>query len=520
MLVHSKTKKLILNLREPAKVMDVIHTSRSAATPTGDTTFVVVPHREDEVRVLRNLGFDAPAPIEHYYEWPCRYDTGPFAHQRITSGFLTLNPRAYCLNGMGSGKTLSGLWAFDYLKKRSLATRMLVVAPLSTLDRTWADEIFTHLPHLTHAVLHGAVDRRLKLLAHKFDVYIINHDGIKSPEILNALCERPDIDVVILDELATFRTQGTHRFKAAARLVSNRAYVWGFTGTPTPNAPTDAWAQCRLITPHSVPRHFGSFRDTVMKQISPFKWVARPEALDRVRAAMQPAIRFSREDCIDLPPTTYQTREVDLTREQRKAFDDMLRKLRAEYAGGQILAVNEAVKLGKLVQICTGSAYGANGEAIPLPSQPRIDVVQQVIEEAAAKVIVFVPYTSVLLGLAEALRRTFTVETIYGETSKTERSRIFGAFQKQRDPHVLVANPAAMSHGLTLTAANTIVWYGPTTSNEIWNQANARIVRPGQKLNTLIVRIESTPLERMMFSRLEKKTAVQGVLLDMIRGDR
>jgi SNF2 family DNA or RNA helicase len=515
MLVHKPSRKLILNLREPARVTGVIPTAKVVAH--GGTTLVVVPHREDEVRVLRNLGFDAPAPIEHYYDWPCAYPSGPFIHQRLTAAFMTINPKGYILNGMGSGKTLAALWAFDYLRSRGLAKRMLVLAPLSTLERTWGDEIFTHFPHLSAAVLHGTMERRTKLLAVEHDVYIVNHDGVKSAELLDALVRRRDIDALLIDEVAVCRTQGTLRYKAVLKLAEKRTYVWGMTGTPTPNAPTDAWAQCRLITPHTVPRFFGTFRDSVMKQISPYKWVPRPDALDKVRAAMQPAIRFSREECIDLPPTTYQTREVELTREQKKAYNDMLRQLKAEYEGGQIMAVNEAVKLSKLLQIVTGVAYGIDGGEVVLPSGPRVEVVREIIEEAEAKVIVFVPFTKALLHLAQELRKTFSVECVYGEVSKNERDRIFSDFQKRADPRVLVADARTMSHGLTLTASNTIVWYGPTTSNETWNQANARIVRPGQTRNTLIVRIESTPVERVVYDRLEKRTAVQGVLLDMLK---
>jgi SNF2 family DNA or RNA helicase len=515
MLVHKESRKLVLNLKNPARVADVIPSAK--VLPHNGSSLVVVPHREDEVRVLRNLKFDAPAPIEHYYEWPCRYPNGPMKHQVATAAFLTVNPRAYCNNGMGSGKTLSGLWAFDYLAQRGLAKRMLVVAPLSTLERTWGDEIFTHFPHLTAAVLHGSMERRLKMLAVEHDIYIVNHDGIKSAPLLDALCARNDIDVVLIDELAVCRTSGTERYKAAVKLTQNRKFVWGFTGTPTPNAPTDAWAQCRLITPHTVPKYFGKFRDEVMKQISPYKWLPRANALDVVRSAMQPAIRFSREECIDLPPTTYTTRTVELTKEQKKAYDDMLRNLKAEYEGGQVLAVNEAVKLGKLVQICTGVAYGTSGDVV-IPSAPRMELVREIIEEAEAKVIVFVPYTKALLALAEYLRKDFSVECVYGEVSKNERDRIFSDFQKRADPRVLVADARTMSHGLNLTAANTIVWYGPTTSTETFLQANERIPRPGQKLNTHIVCVESTPIERVMYDRLRKRESMQNTLLDLLKG--
>jgi SNF2 family DNA or RNA helicase len=326
--------------------------------------------------------------------------------------------------------------------------------------------------------------------------------------------------VIVLDELAVFRTSGTERFKAAQRLVANRSFVWGLTGTPTPNAPTDAWAQCRIVTPGSVPPYYGRFRDSVMRQLGPYKWVPRDNALETVRQAMQPAIRYSREDCIDLPPTTHQTRTVEMTPEQKKAYDEMLRKLRAEYQGGEILAVNEAVKLNKLLQIGCGVAYGADGSSIELPVEPRIELVREIIDEAEAKVIVFVPFTAPLLRLAEALRKDYTVEVVYGEVSKTERDRIFGAFQKRTDPRVLVADARTMSHGLNLTAANTIIWYGPTSSNETYLQANERIPRPGQKLNTLIVHIESTPAEARVYDRLRKRGSMQGALLALLKETR
>ncbi len=514
MLVHKPTKKLLLNLKDPARVLDVIPGSKSLEVQ--GKTLVSVPHGDDEVRVLRNLGFDPPTPIETYYDWPCRYD-GPMRHQRITVPFLTLNPRAYCTSGMGSGKTLCGLWAYDWLRATGRAKRMLVLAPLSTLQRTWADEVFTHFPHLQAAVLHGTAERRLKLLAVPHDVYIINHDAVKSKPILDALCARADIDVVLVDELAIYRTPGTERFKAVNRLIKDRAYAWGFTGTPTPNAPTDAWAQCRLITPHTVPKFMGQFRDQTMRQFGPFKWVARENANDVVQKAMQPCIRFSREECIDLPPTTHHTREVPLTPEQSKAYNEMLKSLKMEYQGGQVLAVNEAVKLGKLVQICCGAAYDINGAEVPIPCGPRIEVVREVIDEAEGKVIVFVPYTSALVALATALGQHFSVEMVYGATSRVERDRIFKDFQQAASPRVIVADARTMSHGLSLTRANTIVWYGPTTSTETYLQANERIPRPGQKLSTHIVHIESTPVERAIYDRLRQRTSMQGALLDLLK---
>lgn len=515
MLVSEKHRKIVLNLREPGRVTTVIPSARQFEFK--GQQLVAVPHRNDEVRVLRNLGIEAPAPITKYYDWPGKFK--PFIHQFETSEFLTMNPFSFCLNGMGSGKTLSVLWAYDYLRSQGVVRRMVVVSPLSTLERTWGDEIFGSFPHLTFTTLHGAASKRLKLIATDFDVYIINHDGIKNPEVLAALKAREDIDLVTVDEIASFRNSGTERYKAIAKLVKGKPWLWGLTGTPTPNAPTDAWAQCKLVCPSNVPTYFAAFREQVMRPQGPYKWIARETATDTVRRAMQPAIRFAREDCIDLPPTTYTTREVELTKEQQAMYRDMMNKLQAEVGAGQVTAVNEAVKAGKLMQIACGAVYDVSGEAISVPSKPRLEALCEFIEESGSKVIVFVPFTGVLKNVAEYLRgKGYSVELIHGATSKTERDRIFGAFQKEQNPHVLVANPGAMSHGLTLTAASTIVWYAPTMSNEIYEQANARIVRPGQKLNTLIAHIEGSDVERKAYERLRTKGKMQGLLLDLLKG--
>jgi SNF2 family DNA or RNA helicase len=526
MLVVKKHRKLLLNLSEPDRVTTVVPTAQ--AVDYQGHQLVAVPHREDEVRVLRNLGFDAPAPIESYYDFP--HGPGieqPFSHQITTAAHLTLNPRDFCLNGMGSGKTLSVLWAFDYLRKLGIVKRMLVLSPLSTLERAWGDEIYRNFFDMTFTVLHGDRARRHALLATDFDVYIINHDGIKHDETVRLIQEREGLDLIVVDEVASFRNAQTERWKALNRIVNPkvevngkmvpkpRTWVWGLTGTPTPNAPTDAWAQAKLISPGRVPNYYGKFQESVMQQVTRFKWKPRDTALDIVKGALQPAIRFSREECIDLPPTTFVTRQVGLTKDQRTAFDEMMRTFKAE--AGQITAVNEAVKIGKLVQICCGVAYGKDGVEVAIPATERIECVREIIEEAGSKVLVFVPFTAALQTVADELRKDFTVETVHGGTPRTERDRIFKEFQQSPNPRVIVANPGTMSHGLTLTAANTIVWFAPFNSNEIFQQANARIVRPGQKLNTLIVQIEATPLERKMYARLQGKEQMQGLLLDLIK---
>jgi SNF2 family DNA or RNA helicase len=432
---------------------------------------------------------------------------------------MSLHNRAFCLNSMGTGKTMTALWAYDYLRSVKAVKRVLVVAPLSTLERTWADTVFRNFPHLSVSVLYGTAQRRKKLLAQKSDVYVINIDGLKT--VAADLKDRDDIDLVVFDESAMARNQSTDRWKVLNEIINKQKprRAWGLTGAPIPNAPTDAWAQCRLIVPTNpdVPRYFSAFRDRVMRQTGPYSWVPRENALEFVQHAMQPSIRFSLDDCLDLPEQIIEYRDVEMTKEQHTAYNDMVKKLAAEYAGGQITAVNEAVKANKLVQIACGVAYDAAGNHVMLPVKPRIDELIDIIEASEGKVLVFAPLTGVIEHICSELRGRYECATVTGDTTKAERDVIFKRFQEKHDPlHVIVANPGTMSHGLTLTAATTIVWYAPTNSNDTYVQANARVRRPGQTRTTVIVHIAGSKIERRIYDRLGKKGKMQGVLLDLL----
>lgn len=512
MLIHRPSKKIVLKLQHPERITTVIPSAK-LFTFRGQT-LVAVPCKLDEVMVLRNLGHAAPSPASLFYDFPGRFK--PFDAQRETVEFLTLNPRAFVLSEMGCGKTLSALWAYDYLRSIGKAKKLLVVAPLSTLECVWADEIFGNMMHLSVAVLHGSKERRLKLLANDdFDAYIINHHGVEV--IAKELVAKREIDTVIIDEIATFRNANTNLWKSLKKVCTGRARLWGLTGTPQPNAPTDIYGQCKLIVPEKVPPFFTHFRDSVMVKKSAFRWEARDNALQITSEIMKPSIRFVRSDCLDLPDTTYTDRSVDLTKDQKDAYKQMLASLRADLANGQLLAVNEAVKLGKLLQICCGSAYDPKGNPVHLDISTRISELLEIIEQASGKVITFVPFTSALERIAEELAQHHEIGVVHGGTSASQRRDIFNVFQKTDSMRVLVANAGTLSHGLTLTAASTIVWLGPPTSAEQYAQANARVTRPGQKQNTLIVHMVGSPVEKKIYARLRKRQALQGLLLDLLK---
>lgn len=516
MLIVPEKKALLFKLREPSRITTVIPTAKIVYSKTG-VPIVAVPHRPDETRVLSNLGFSAPPPMPTYYQWPKGFK--PFAAQIETASFAVMHDRCFILNSMGTGKTVTSLAAFDYLKSVKQVKKALVVCPLSTMEDTWAGEMFRWFPHLDAVVVYGTREKRLKLLQQNADVYIINTDGLDT--IAAALAKRPDIDLIIVDELAMFRNAGTKRWKTLNMICNkqSRRKVWGLTGAPIPHEPTDAWAQCKLICPDNkdVPSYFTKFRELVMRQQGPYKWIPKDNAVDTVYKLMQPSIRFALDDCLDLPPETRVTRHVEMTQEQKDAYKTMLAKLKAEYEGGEIMASNEAIKASKLLQISLGVAYGMNGERIIIPSRSRLEVLEEVIEESEGKVLVFVPLTGALEAVAAELSKRWTVSIVHGETSKAERDQIFHDFQNNKDPHIIVANPKTMSHGLTLTAATTIAWYGPTNSNDVYVQACARVRRPGQTRTTVIVHIVSNELEKRVFQRLADKQKLQGLLLDMLK---
>ena len=479
------------------------------------TDLLVVPHKIEEVQKLRGLGIKAPSPILHYYDWVGRFT--PYEHQRMTAAFLTMNQKCLVLNEIGTGKTQSALWAADYLLATKKVKKILILSPLSTLERVWGDAIFTQFYHRKHVVLHGTAKRRMKLLNTEADFYIINHDGF------NIIADEAigKFDLVIVDEAAVLRNPSTSRYKVFKKWMDKnpQTRLWLMTGTPTPNDPTDAWTLSQLVDSPFAPRTFTSYREQVMMKIGQWKWVPRTESVDIVKHILQPAVRYTRDECFDLPDTVVQTRQVQLTKEQREHYNTMLRRLviETEQEGATISAVNEAVKLQKLVQIACGVAYTDDGQDFEIDCAPRVNVVKEVIEEAGEKVIVFVPLTGTLNMLERELSKNWTVAVVNGAVSSNKRNQIFHDFQHSKDPRVLIAHPATMAHGLTLTAASTVIWYGPITSNEQYVQANGRVERIGKKHVSNVVHIEGTDLEHRMYQRLANKQKLQGLLLDLIQ---
>jgi SNF2 family DNA or RNA helicase len=241
-----------------------------------------------------------------------------------------------------------------------------------------------------------------------------------------------------------------------------------------------------------------------MMKVTQFKWVPKPAAAAIVHKVLQPAIRFERKDCLDLPDVTHVDREAPLTPQQRKYYNLLKNQMLMEAGGEEISAINAATKLNKLLQISGGAVYTDTGEVVEFDVSNRLNTVLEVIEEASHKVLVFVPFTHTIELLKAHLEKNkITCEVINGKVSVNRRSEIVNQFQANPDPYVLIIQPQAASHGLTLTAADTIIWYAPTTSVETYLQANARINRPGQKNAMTIVHIKGSEVENRLYDMLQ-----------------
>lgn len=472
----------------------------------------VIPHTRDTTKLARNFGFATPAPILSQYNWN---NDSPFHIQKITAALCTMQPRAFVLNEMGTGKTRAILHAVNFLIQTGEVRAVVVLAPLSTLTAVWANEVFRYFDHLSVGVLHGERKQRLKVLAEDHNIYVINHDGVET--ILKELVARTDIDCVVIDELATYRNKRTNRWKCANALITGRPYAWGLTGSPTPNEPTDAWAQVKLLLPARVPKHFNAFQSQTMIKVSQFRYVPKADAKEVVYDAMQPAVRFKRDDCVELPDTIYNNLAVGMSAQQARVYKELVTKLKLGFQQGTVTAVNEGVLFGKLMQVASGTVYTTDKKVVYLDIKPRMDALLEIIDQAEGKVIVFGSFIPTTVMIRDELdRQKIPAALINGTVPNHVRNHIFHDFQNSSVPRVLVAHPRTMAHGLTLTEANVIVWFTPPPEGlDTYQQACARITRPGQTRKTYIVSLTGAPVETKVYRRLQQNASAQGALLEM-----
>ena len=514
--VHQPTQSLVLQVPDPLAIRDLLpKASRTLGqTPDGN---IAVRHSIPTVKLLRNLGFEAPSPILTQYNWPGKFT--PFGHQRIMADVLTINDRCFNLSEMGTGKTYAALWAADYLMSIGLVKRCLVIAPLSALHTIWKQDIFDILMHRSCAVAHGSREKRERALNMDVDFYITNHDGIGLTDVAKLVRRRKDIDLIILDEAHLFRNHGTDNYKFLNWVLERKARFWALTGTPTPNEPCDAWALIRLVNPTAVSPFKGNFKRQTMIEVTKFKWAPRKGHEDIVFKAMRPAVRFLKKECLDLPPQTTVKIQTRLTTVQKKAYEQLREDMILTGQGAPISAVNAADQINKLRQVLCGVIKDPKtGQYRLLDHHHRVNDLCQTIDTASAKVLVIVPFKGIIRSLeAELVARGYSCAVLNGDVSPGMRVKIVKNFKTQKDPHILLCHPEVMATSLNLVEADLTIFYAPIYSNDQYRQVIERNNRTGQLLPMTVVRMAAHPLEWQIYRQLDNKGITQDNILGLYR---
>ncbi len=803
-----ENRAVLIKTRSPEKYA-IIPKSKVVAEHPGGGYTVAVFWGLDEMRVLRNLGVKhAPSPIKKNYNWPGRYT--PMGHQIETAGFMTMHRRCFCFNEQGTGKTLSALWAADYLMRRGEIRRVLVICPMSTMQSVWIGDINNSVIHRSAVVAHHPqAMRRVELVQGKYEFVILNYDGLElvaeairndgrfdliivdecfvagtpvhtpsgmqaietlkagdevftsvgakrirtvvrnqayslvrirtadgqditctrdhpfftdagwvpahalagrrlvsvnglrdlrdgvqhapqsvgmAPptghefgaellEILRAeevasaaprrelfqhdaceqagfaegygaqrcvsgrdvgsyesvgsqaarswrerngldasgvacaegielalgvelprsvgsearrlsyklqarLCQQErngwdrsgwelaqqrgaqstgpqkrkapigtrvvsvanlefnsPVDVfnlevedvpnyfvgggVLVHNCNAYKNTQTDRWKALSSIITPTTFVWMMTGTPAAQTPVDAYGLAKIVNPNGVPRFQTAWRDKVMNKITKFKWAPKDDAKDQVNAALQPAIRFTKAQCMDLPPVLTETRLVPMTAQQLKYYKLIKEQMLAQAAGTTITAVNAGVVVNKLLQISAGAVYADDKETVVFDSGPRLKVLTDIVHESSHKVLIFAMFRSCIDTIVEHLERQgIKTAQIHGGVGQMKRGQIINDFQTTDAVQALVMQPYATAHGITLTAADTVVFYGPLTSVEMYLQCIARSDRKGQTADKVtVIHIQSSPVEERLFKAMGSKVTEQALLVGMFEAE-
>jgi SNF2 family DNA or RNA helicase len=216
----------------------------------------------------------------------------------------------------------------------------------------------------------------------------------------------------------------------------------------------------------------------------------------------------------------YQTREVPLTGQASAFYKALLKEMQIKAAGETISTVNAAASLTKLLQLSGGAVYTDDGNVVEFDVSPRLQVLKEVMEEALHKVIVFIPYKHTIRLVQDALTKDgVSTEVISGDVSATQRTMIFNKFQTTSEPQVLLIQPQAASHGVTLTAASIVVFWSPVMSVETYLQCIARIDRVGQKNKMTVIHLQGSEVERRMYTMLQNKVDLHEKLVDLYRDE-
>lgn len=433
-------------------------------------------------------------------------------YQEKAVQFVKDNKKAALWIDMGLGKTVSTLTALSELKRDNEIGKTLIVAPLRVATHTWPTEIATwsHIDMRYTVIAGKSAAKRSEALDEDTDLHIINRENI--PWLVEQFGQRWPYDCVVIDESSSFKSHTAKRWKSLRKVIGKIKRMIQLTGTPAPNALLELWPQMYLLDKgERLENSRGKFLSkycTLVGNPQWNQWAVKPERADAIHKAVSDVVlRMKADDYIDLPERIDINVPVVLPPKARKTYEDMKRDFLVAYDGGEILSVNAAVQINKLLQISNGNLYTEDGDFLNIHSA-KLDALREIVDSTNEPLLVAYSYKSDL----EILMREFP-EAVVIDNDNSVLDR-----WNNGDIPILLAHPASAGHGLNLQKGGSlIVWYGLSWSLELYQQFNARLHRQGQTKPVRVLHIlaENTA-DHAVLMALAEKEGVQDKLLRVV----
>lgn len=438
----------------------------------------------------------------------------PHNYQQFATDFI-LNQSICCLMlDMGLGKTVITLTALWQLALDSFdVSRVLVIAPKRVAEDTWPKELakWEHLTGLTSSLVLGSAAERKAALQRKAFLYIINRENV-AWLVKNHYW---DFDMVVIDELSSFKSNKAERFKAMKKVRPMITRIVGLTGTPAPNTLLDLWPQMYLMDMgQRLGRFIGGFRDRFFlpdkrnREII-YSYKPREGAEDAIYALISDiCISMKAADYLDMPERIDNRIEVSMSPKERKLYDDFQKDMVLSIGDEELDAVNAAALSNKLLQMANGAVYGEDKKVIPIHDR-KLDALEDLVEAANGKpLLVAYWYKHDLQRIKARFKNARCIDT----------AKDIDDWNAGKIPLALI-HPASAGHGLNLQDGGcTIVWFGLTWSLELYQQLNARLWRQGQK-HTVVIHhiITKGSHDEDVMRALENKDTRQSALIEAVR---
>lgn len=434
-------------------------------------------------------------------------------YQRRAVDFIKDNPKAALWIDMGLGKTVSTLTALTDLIDQKTIKKTLIIAPLRVSNHTWPTEIanWTHTSALNHTVLSGLTPKKREAaLNEDTDIHIINRENV--PWLVEKLGQKWPYDCVVIDESSSFKSHTSKRWKSLRKILGKVSRMVLLTGTPAPNSLLELWPQFYLLDKGKrLENTRGKFLNkycTAVGNPQWNQWAVKPDRADAIhRQVADIALVMNADDYLELPDRIDVTVDVELPIKARKVYEEMKSDFLIAYHGGEILAVNAAVQIGKLMQMANGNVYDEDGDYVRCHRE-KFDALEEIIDSTNEPVLVAYNFKS---DLAELKLLFPNAEVIGKDPSVIDR-------WNQGEIPILFAHPASAGHGLNLQkGGNVIVWFGLPWSLELYQQFNARLHRQGQEKPVRIFHImASNTADSAVLAALTDKKDTQDTLLSVV----